>query len=212
MIPSGRVARAGRIGSAYSLVSPDELAYLLDLHLFTGRAIVTAGGRETSGTGLVSFPIQAGLIPRSGWSHSQARLVSFPNQAGLIPRPYSPVLIHLLYVDWVSATCIVPTIGACLIAYLIPRAASCCFNPLFPLFGCCNNPLFPLLCHYVNPLFPLLSCCINPYPSFPAGVLGSVPQSIIDIEDEFIQQSLSTSSDLVWEWNKKLISFPYCPR
>ncbi|PSN39512.1 ATP-dependent RNA helicase DDX54 [Blattella germanica] len=33
----GRCARAGRSGVAYSLVSNDEYAYLLDLHLFLGR-------------------------------------------------------------------------------------------------------------------------------------------------------------------------------
>ncbi|CAN8027400.1 unnamed protein product [Ixodes persulcatus] len=33
----GRVARAGRSGTAYSLVAPDEAPYLLDLHLFLGR-------------------------------------------------------------------------------------------------------------------------------------------------------------------------------
>uniref|UniRef100_A0A452U1D0 ATP-dependent RNA helicase DDX54 n=1 Tax=Ursus maritimus TaxID=29073 RepID=A0A452U1D0_URSMA len=35
----GRVARAGRSGTAYSLVAPDEVPYLLDLHLFLGRAL-----------------------------------------------------------------------------------------------------------------------------------------------------------------------------
>eukprot|EP01100_Stratorugosa_tubuloviscum_P004148 TRINITY_DN2028_c4_g1_i1.p1 TRINITY_DN2028_c4_g1~~TRINITY_DN2028_c4_g1_i1.p1 ORF type:complete len:700 (-),score=340.37 TRINITY_DN2028_c4_g1_i1:800-2899(-) len=32
----GRVARAGRSGTAYSLVSPDELAHMVELHLFLG--------------------------------------------------------------------------------------------------------------------------------------------------------------------------------
>lgn len=35
----GRCARAGRAGTAYSLVSGDELCYLLDLHLFLGRSL-----------------------------------------------------------------------------------------------------------------------------------------------------------------------------
>ncbi|XP_077517553.1 ATP-dependent RNA helicase DDX54 [Amblyomma americanum] len=35
----GRVARAGRTGTAYSLVAPDEAPYLLDLHLFLGREL-----------------------------------------------------------------------------------------------------------------------------------------------------------------------------
>ncbi|XP_070534203.1 ATP-dependent RNA helicase DDX54-like [Ptychodera flava] len=38
----GRVARAGRSGTAYSLVSSDELPYLLDLHLFLGRSLTYA--------------------------------------------------------------------------------------------------------------------------------------------------------------------------
>ena len=34
---SGRVARAGRIGYCWALVEPDEMAYMMDLHLFLGR-------------------------------------------------------------------------------------------------------------------------------------------------------------------------------
>ncbi|XP_071476984.1 ATP-dependent RNA helicase DDX54-like [Diadema antillarum] len=35
----GRVARAGRSGTAYSIIAPDELPYLIDLHLFLGKDI-----------------------------------------------------------------------------------------------------------------------------------------------------------------------------
>ncbi|KAM5311720.1 ATP-dependent RNA helicase DDX54 [Glossophaga mutica] len=42
----GRVARAGRSGTAYSLVAPDEVPYLLDLHLFLGRALSLASPQE----------------------------------------------------------------------------------------------------------------------------------------------------------------------
>ncbi|XP_055338199.1 ATP-dependent RNA helicase DDX54-like [Paramacrobiotus metropolitanus] len=38
----GRVARAGRTGQAYSLVSGDEFPYLLDLHLFLGTSFKVA--------------------------------------------------------------------------------------------------------------------------------------------------------------------------
>ncbi|KAK2911431.1 hypothetical protein Q8A67_003564 [Cirrhinus molitorella] len=38
----GRVARAGRGGTAFSLVCPDEVPYLYDLHLFLGRPIQLA--------------------------------------------------------------------------------------------------------------------------------------------------------------------------
>ncbi|KAM4649393.1 ATP-dependent RNA helicase DDX54 isoform 2-T2 [Amazona ochrocephala] len=42
----GRVARAGRSGTAYSLVAPDEMPYVFDLHLFLGRSLVLAGTQE----------------------------------------------------------------------------------------------------------------------------------------------------------------------
>nr|XP_008508463.1 PREDICTED: LOW QUALITY PROTEIN: ATP-dependent RNA helicase DDX54 [Equus przewalskii] len=42
----GRVARAGRSGTAYSLVAPDEVPYLLDLHLFLGRTLTLACPHE----------------------------------------------------------------------------------------------------------------------------------------------------------------------
>ncbi|NXL87762.1 DDX54 helicase, partial [Alectura lathami] len=42
----GRVARAGRSGTAYSLVAPDEMPYVFDLHLFLGRPLVLAGVQE----------------------------------------------------------------------------------------------------------------------------------------------------------------------
>ncbi|KAM5192724.1 ATP-dependent RNA helicase DDX54 [Mantella aurantiaca] len=39
----GRVARAGRSGTAYSLIAPDEMPYVYDLHLFLGRPLKLAG-------------------------------------------------------------------------------------------------------------------------------------------------------------------------
>lgn len=38
----GRVARAGNFGTSYSLVSPDEMPYVLDLFLFLGRPLKLA--------------------------------------------------------------------------------------------------------------------------------------------------------------------------
>ncbi|XP_038052090.1 ATP-dependent RNA helicase DDX54-like [Patiria miniata] len=43
----GRVARAGRSGRSFSLVGPDELPYLLDLHLFLGRSLNLASSQDT---------------------------------------------------------------------------------------------------------------------------------------------------------------------
>ena len=42
IVAAGRVARAGRTGSAYSLVSTDELPYFIDLHLFISRPVIFA--------------------------------------------------------------------------------------------------------------------------------------------------------------------------
>ena len=42
-IITGRVARAGRSGTAYSFVSSDEVPYMIDLHLFLGRSLATSG-------------------------------------------------------------------------------------------------------------------------------------------------------------------------
>lgn len=40
------MARAGRSGTAYSLVAPDEMPYIFDLHLFLGRPLILAGAQE----------------------------------------------------------------------------------------------------------------------------------------------------------------------
>ncbi|XP_037277849.1 ATP-dependent RNA helicase DDX54 [Rhipicephalus microplus] len=45
----GRVARAGRTGTAYSLVAPDEAPYLLDLHLFLGRELSLSNANSSPG-------------------------------------------------------------------------------------------------------------------------------------------------------------------
>lgn len=60
----GRVARAGRSGTAYSLVAPDEVPYLLDLHLFLGRALSLAHPQEES-SGAVGGDGVLGRVPQS---------------------------------------------------------------------------------------------------------------------------------------------------
>ena len=42
---SGRCSRAGRIGYCWSLVEPDELPYMVDLHLFLGRKLTSCRGQ-----------------------------------------------------------------------------------------------------------------------------------------------------------------------
>ncbi|XP_029427665.1 ATP-dependent RNA helicase DDX54 [Rhinatrema bivittatum] len=44
----GRVARAGRSGTAYSLVAADEMPYVFDLHLFLGRPLKLATPQGTA--------------------------------------------------------------------------------------------------------------------------------------------------------------------
>ncbi len=45
---SGRAARAGRIGYCWGLVEPEELPYMVDLHLFLGRKLTTSKGATTT--------------------------------------------------------------------------------------------------------------------------------------------------------------------
>ncbi|WVY95644.1 hypothetical protein V8G54_027795 [Vigna mungo] len=44
----GRATRAGRTGTAYSFVTPDDMAYLLDLHLFLSKPIKPAPTKRSS--------------------------------------------------------------------------------------------------------------------------------------------------------------------
>uniref|UniRef100_A0A8C4LMG2 RNA helicase n=1 Tax=Equus asinus asinus TaxID=83772 RepID=A0A8C4LMG2_EQUAS len=60
----GRVARAGRSGTAYSLVAPDEVPYLLDLHLFLGRTLTLACPHEEP-SGAVGGDGVLGRVPQS---------------------------------------------------------------------------------------------------------------------------------------------------
>ncbi|NXH80089.1 DDX54 helicase, partial [Edolisoma coerulescens] len=62
----GRVARAGRSGTAYSLVAPDEMPYVFDLHLFLGRPLVLAGAQELpAGEGWLYAGGVLGRVPQS---------------------------------------------------------------------------------------------------------------------------------------------------
>lgn len=47
---SGRAARAGRIGYCWGLVEPDELPYMIELHLFLGRKPATSVQAAEDGT------------------------------------------------------------------------------------------------------------------------------------------------------------------
>ncbi|XP_031358729.1 ATP-dependent RNA helicase DDX54-like [Photinus pyralis] len=53
----GRCARAGRTGTAYSLITPDEYPYMLDLHLFLGQSLSIINSSNPKGN--------IGCIPQS---------------------------------------------------------------------------------------------------------------------------------------------------
>ncbi|KAI8913961.1 P-loop containing nucleoside triphosphate hydrolase protein [Powellomyces hirtus] len=53
----GRAARAGRTGKAYSLVSTDEVPYLLDLQMFTDRPLVFATSFNTAAAASVEASV-----------------------------------------------------------------------------------------------------------------------------------------------------------
>jgi len=56
----GRAARAGRSGTAYSLVAPDELPYLIDLQLFLGHKLILASNNSSISqtSSLLGTPMQ----------------------------------------------------------------------------------------------------------------------------------------------------------
>ncbi|CAG7816309.1 unnamed protein product [Allacma fusca] len=56
----GRVARAGRSGTAISIVSPDEVAFLIDLHLFLGKPLKV----NTSATDSQDGSVLIGRVPQ----------------------------------------------------------------------------------------------------------------------------------------------------
>ncbi|XP_078467731.1 ATP-dependent RNA helicase DDX54-like [Lampetra planeri] len=69
----GRVARAGRPGTAYSLVAPDEIPFVIDLHLFLGRplrfpasaaAAAAAAAKEAGGAAAADTDGLLGRVPQ----------------------------------------------------------------------------------------------------------------------------------------------------
>ncbi|XP_074061906.1 ATP-dependent RNA helicase DDX54 isoform X1 [Macrotis lagotis] len=70
----GRVARAGRSGTAYSLVAPDEVPYVFDLHLFLGRPLTLAVPNEKPSD--ASLDGVLGRVPRSVVDDEECRLIT----------------------------------------------------------------------------------------------------------------------------------------
>lgn len=71
----GRCARASRTGTAYNIVSPDEYAYLLDLHLFLGRSlhIVPPSGSIQNTDGII------GKLPQAMIEEELVELINWHN-------------------------------------------------------------------------------------------------------------------------------------
>ncbi|KAI9592675.1 P-loop containing nucleoside triphosphate hydrolase protein [Syncephalis fuscata] len=73
----GRAARAGRRGWAYSLIAPDELPFLVDLHLFLARPLKL--GKSATSAPDYSGEIVLGTLPRTlleddvEWTRRQLR-------------------------------------------------------------------------------------------------------------------------------------------
>lgn len=53
----GRVGRAGRSGTTYSMICPDEMPFVYDLHLFVGRPVQFATAEHMQGK-LCRIPCQ----------------------------------------------------------------------------------------------------------------------------------------------------------
>lgn len=73
----GRVARAGRSGTAYSLVAPDEMPYVFDLHLFLGRPLVLAGAQEMP-AGEADLVAGIGVAACPSWDTGHVAAVVLP--------------------------------------------------------------------------------------------------------------------------------------
>lgn len=71
------MARAGRSGTAYSLVAPDEMPYVFDLHLFLGRPLVLAGAQEMpAGEADLALGIRVAMCPSWDTGHVATGVLS----------------------------------------------------------------------------------------------------------------------------------------
>lgn len=81
----GRVARAGRSGVAYNLVSPDEVSFMLDLHLFLGRGLnmCSAAPPQDLAAAAESQDGLFGAVPQTVIDHISDQLQATHDQADL---------------------------------------------------------------------------------------------------------------------------------
>ncbi|XP_054002117.1 ATP-dependent RNA helicase DDX54 [Hylaeus anthracinus] len=72
----GRCARAGRTGTAYNIICPDEYAYLVDLHLFLGRSLHIV---PPSGSIIENSEGAIGKMPQAMIEEELAELINWQN-------------------------------------------------------------------------------------------------------------------------------------
>ena len=85
---AGRVARAGRRGSAFSLVTREELPYLLDLHLFLSRPLFPAPLASVGEAAAAADELDP----------STSTYGSFPQVSGSITEYYTTSIYY--YLPW----------------------------------------------------------------------------------------------------------------
>lgn len=90
----GRCARAGRTGTAFSLVCSDELPYVLDLHLFLGRKINIL--QKNSKVKNESFEGAFGKIPSFLVEIQQSELMVWYQNDEEMVSPFSPKFYYLM--------------------------------------------------------------------------------------------------------------------
>lgn len=79
---AGRAARAGRFGRAVSLVEPEELPYLVDLHLYLGRT-------------LRPVPLSGSCATDAGCDLNTVDLAVFPPTPLEAEMEYAEVRVHI---------------------------------------------------------------------------------------------------------------------
>ncbi|KAL7521184.1 hypothetical protein ACHAWX_005880 [Stephanocyclus meneghinianus] len=72
---SGRAARAGRIGYCWGIVDPDELPYMVDLHLFLGRRLSTGYQRNETRLDDSTHEVEDDEAEREGQNENDDEMV-----------------------------------------------------------------------------------------------------------------------------------------
>ena len=73
----GRVARAGRKGTAYSLVANDEMAYFIDLQLFLSNSVKFIGEKSCEDQGGADYNNKLGNVPQSVYDENADQLANW---------------------------------------------------------------------------------------------------------------------------------------